>query len=219
MKRLVVAALAVSLTLAGQVAREANERYRTREGRQQIGRMLSRPDRDATQKPRELVAAMQLGPGMTVADVGTGVGYMLPYLSEAVGEKGVVLAQDIARDFLDRAKEAARHKNLTNIQYVLGTTENPNLPLGQVDVVLMLDAYHHFDYPKPMLAHIGEALKPDGRLVLVDYYKANFSNPGHIRLEDHEAIAEIEANGFRMVSRRDHIPKSQYMAIFVKKQP
>lgn len=217
MRRLAVAALAVTLTLAGQVAREANERYRTREGRQQIGRMLSRPDRDATQKPRELVDAMQIEPGMTVADVGTGIGYMLPYLSEAVGKKGVVLAQDIAQDFLDRARATATHKNLTNIRYILGTTENPNLPAGQVDVVLLLDAYHHFDYPKPMLAHIGEALKPDGRLVLVDYYKATFSNPRHIRLEDHEAIAEIEANGFRMISRRDHIPKSQYMAVFVKK--
>ena len=97
--------------LPAQVAGHANEHYQTPEQRQDLVRGLGRPGRDATQKPAELVDAMALKPGMVVADVGTGVGYMLPYLSRAVGPTGRVLAEDIFDDFL---KEAARTAETAN---------------------------------------------------------------------------------------------------------
>src|SRR5262245_34772857 len=91
--------------LWGQVAQEANSGYRTAEQRAGLARGLADPSRDKTQRPRELVEAMGVKPGMTVADVGTGPGYMLPFLSEAVGPGGKVLAEDIFDDFLAKARE------------------------------------------------------------------------------------------------------------------
>jgi ubiquinone/menaquinone biosynthesis C-methylase UbiE len=213
-----LALLLLSLPLTGQVAKDANERYQTPEGRKEVAANLSAPDRDQRQKPRELVQAMGLLPGMTVADVGAGIGYMLPFLSRAVGPYGKVIAEDIFDDYLAAARVLSTNQQLTNIEFVKGTEKDPLLPERQVDEVLVLDAYHHFDYPEAMLAGIHRALKPNGKLVLVEYYKTAGAMPNnnaltHIRLNKPEVIQEIEANHFRLVSEREQIKDSQYMLI------
>ena len=115
-----------------QVADKANSGYKTPEGRARVAENLSRPDRDARQKPEELVSAMSLRPGMVVADVGTGTGYMLPFLSRAVGPTGRVLAQDIHADFLERTEQKAERKKLANVSFIKGTDTDPNLPPGRL---------------------------------------------------------------------------------------
>jgi SAM-dependent methyltransferase len=163
MKLVMTAVLAAACALA-QVAGTANSGYRTPEGRAQVAASLGASDRDARQKPRELVAALELKPGMTVVDLGTGVGYMLPHLSAAVGAGGSVIAEDIQQDFLDKAKAKARQEHLDNVQFVLGTDRDPRLTASSADLILVLDAYHHFDYPEQMLEIVGgaEALWPPG---------------------------------------------------------
>jgi ubiquinone/menaquinone biosynthesis C-methylase UbiE len=213
-----LALLLLSLPLAGQFAKDANERYQTSEGRKEVAVNLTAPDRDQRQKPRELVQAMGLLPGMTVADVGTGIGYMLPFLSRAVGPYGKVIAEDIFDDYLAAARVLATNNQLTNVEFVKGTEKDPNLLEGAVDEVLVLDAYHHFDYPEAMLSGIHRALKPNGKLVLVEYYKTAGAMPNgnaltHIRLNKPGVIKEIEANHFRLVSEREQIKDSQYMLI------
>src|SRR5207247_529179 len=116
------------------------------DGRDAVQRTLANPHRDQTQHPRELVEAMGLRERMKVADVGTGIGYMLPYLSHAVGPAGVVYAEDIAPDFIEKARLRASATGLTNIKFLLGTDQDPKLPGGVLDAVLVLDTYHHFDY-------------------------------------------------------------------------
>lgn len=209
-------------SLSAQVAEKANEGYKTPEARARVGSTLAAADRDARQKPKELVAAMGLKPGMSVADVGTGVGYMLPFLSEAVGAGGKVFAQDIFPDFLDKARQRVATEKLTNVQFVLGTTDDPKLPANSLDAILMLDVYHHIDYPAKVLANLRKALKPDGHLVIVEYHKnetamANGRALEHVRLGEEDAEREIESNGFRLLSRHDHVAKVQWMGIFAKK--
>jgi predicted methyltransferase len=160
-----------------------------------VAATLSDPDRDERQKPRELVQAMGLQKGMTVADVGTAIGYMLPFLSRAVGPSNVTL--------------------------IKGTEKDPLLPAGAVDQALVLDAYHHFDFPEMMLAAIHKALKPGGKLVIVEYYKTEAAMPNgraltHIRLNKPEVVKEIEANHFRLVSEREQIKDVQYMLVLEK---
>ena len=208
--------------LSAQVAEKANEGYKTPEARARVGSTLGAVDRDARQKPKELVAAMGLKPGMAVADVGTGVGYMLPFLSEAVGTGGKVTAQDIFPDFLDKARQHASAEKLTNVQFVLGGIDDPKLPANSLDAILLLDVYHHIDYPEKVLANLRKALKPDGHLVIVEYHKNEKAMPNrraleHIRLGEEDAEREIESNGFRLLSHHDHVPTVQWMGIFEKK--
>lgn len=169
---------------------------------------------------------MGLRSGMRVADVGTGVGYMLPYLSHAVGPRGDVVAEDIAPDFLERAKLRARSIGLTNITFIQGTERDSRLPGGVLDAVLVLDTYHHFDYPEAMLHTIRDSLVSDGKMYIVEFYKReNAMGPGtgdraltHIRLDQADLIKEVEDNGFHLLWKRDHIPNSQYIAAFDKQK-
>jgi len=208
--------------LWAQVATEANHRYQTAEGRKAIAAGLGNAGRDATERPQELVDEMALKPGMTVADIGTGVGYMLPYLSRAVGPSGRVVAEDIFDDFLEAAKRHAVDEKLENVTFIKGTETDPRLGASSVDVILALDSYHHYNYPDKMLAAFGQALRPGGRLVVVEYYKRPNAMPGgdavkHIRLDEPDLVKEIENNGFRKVSEREHIKGSQYMVVFERR--
>lgn len=206
------AVLILTLGAYAQVADTANKGYKTKEGRDKVAANLDDPHRDGKQKPQELIAAMMIKPGMTVADIGTGTGYMLPFLGKAVGANGRVFGEDIQSDFLERAKA----KDVANAELILGTTTDPKLPASSVDIALVLDVYHHFDYPDKMLGAIRGALKPGAHLVIVDYYKSASPSPGHIRLERDDVAAEVEGNGFHLLSKRDHIPNTQYMLTFEK---
>ncbi|MBM3724016.1 MAG: class I SAM-dependent methyltransferase [Acidobacteria bacterium] len=220
--RSIAIAVAITRLAAAQVADKANAGYRTVEGRTNVARTLLAEDRDVRQKPKELIAALEIRPGQAVADLGTGAGYLLPHLSRAVGAQGKVFAQDIFPDFLEKARATAASAKLANVEFVHGTERDPKLPAGSADLIFTLDAYHHFDYPEAMLAGILRALKPGGRLVIVDFYKNKESMPNgraleHIRIDAPEVVREVEANGFKLVRRTDHIPGSQYLAVFERR--
>jgi ubiquinone/menaquinone biosynthesis C-methylase UbiE len=220
MRALSAALLSMGL-LQAQVAQQANSNYQTEQGRKNMAAGLADPQRDEMQRPGVLVRDMGLQPGMTVADVGTGVGYMLPFLSKRVGPDGKVLAEDIFDDFLAAAKQKASAANLENVSFIKGTETDPNLPEGQVDMVLALDVYHHFNYPERMLAAIHKSLRDGGKLVVVEYYKRPAAMPEgramtHIRLDMPDAIKEIEANRFHLVEEKELSRDVQYMLILEK---
>ena len=211
------------LSLWGQAAPGSNDRYKTAEGRAGMAAALDGEHRDTRQKPKQLIAAMKIGPGMTVVDIGTGVGYMLPFVSEAVGKSGRVIAEDIFPDFLAKAK--AKAEALGNVSFVLGTEKDVKLAEGVADLVFILDAYHHFDFPAEMMASVRKGLKPGGQLAVVDYYKRSGAMAGtdpnfalnHIRLDEAGVVEQIESFGFRAVRREEFLPKSQYLLVFAKK--
>jgi ubiquinone/menaquinone biosynthesis C-methylase UbiE len=209
--------VATALTLLPQVADHANGRYRTKEGREAVAKGLGAHNREETQKPQDLVAALKLTSGMTVVDVGTGVGFMLPYLSRAVSPGGKVIAEDIFPDFLAKAAERVKEKELGNVELVQGTDRDAKLPVNSADVILILDAFHHFDYPAEMLAGIHKSLKPGGRLAIVEFYKEHFGDPKHIRFTEEEMVKEVAGYGFELISTRPFIEKRQFLSEFRKR--
>ena len=158
---------------------------------------------------------------MTVADIGTGVGFMLPFLSKRVGPGGRVIAEDIFDDFLSAAKLKANQAGLENVTFIKGTETDPALGEGQLDMALALDVYHHFDYPEKMLAAIHKALKEGGKLVIVEYYKRESAMPNgraltHIRLDMPDVIKEVEANHFHLLEEKERVRDMQYMLMLEK---
>lgn len=219
----ILGALCLAQWLPAQVAAEANSGYKTADQRKTVAKSLGNPERDNTQRPGLLIRDMDIKPGMTVADVGTGIGYMLPFLSRAVGPTGTVIAEDIFEDFLEGARQLARNRGLANVTFVKGAESDPGLPEGKVDRVLVLDAYHHFDFPEKMLAAVYKALAPGGKLIVVEYYKrpeamANGRALTHIRLDMPDMIKEIEANRFHLLMEREHTRNVQYVLVFDKNQ-
>ena len=216
-----IATMALAGALSAQVAQQANTGYQTEAARKSVAKSLADPGREQAQKPGQLVVAMGLQPGMTVADIGTGVGYMLPYLSKRVGPAGHVIAEDIFEDFLSAAKQTVENSSLQNVTFVKGSEADPNLPDGQADMELVLDAYHHFDYPEKMLAALHKALRPEGKLVIVEYYKRESAMPNgraltHIRLDMPDLIKEVEANHFHLILEKEHVKNVQYMLVLEK---
>jgi ubiquinone/menaquinone biosynthesis C-methylase UbiE len=176
---------------------------------------------DSLQRPGVLLHEMKLEPGMTVADVGTGIGNMLAMLSRRVGPTGRVLAEDTDDELLTAAKGSALNQNLENVTFIKGTDTDPKLPEGQVDVIFAFDVYHHFASPEKMLAAFYKALRPDGRLVIVDYYKRESAMPdgkalSRIRLDLPEMIKELEANRFHLIEEKEYAKNMQYMLILEK---
>jgi ubiquinone/menaquinone biosynthesis C-methylase UbiE len=216
--KLFLAAILLLPSAWPQVAKDANKNYQTAEGRAKVAKTLEDPHRTDDIKAKELFSSFAIKPGSTVVDVGTGVGAFLPFLSEAVGPSGRVVAEDIAQDFLDKAQSRAKSSNLSNVTFVLGGEHDPKLPQNQVDLVWIYDVYHHFDYPAEMLGHISRALKPDGRLVIGDMYrnKGGRDMRDHVRIDRDEVIKEIEENGFKLGSYEDR-GTNQYVLIFSKK--
>jgi ubiquinone/menaquinone biosynthesis C-methylase UbiE len=204
-----------ALAASAQVASQANQGYKTKDGRDSVAKTLDNPNRDKSQKPEEIIAALDIQPGMAVADIGTGTGYMLPFLSRAVGTTGKAFGEDIQNEFLDRARAKVAGDKLSNTTLILGTETDPKLPAATMDIELVLDVYHHFDYPDKMLANLAHGLKPGGHLVIIDFYRKD--RPDHIRLEREDVLKEIESNGFHLTGQQDKIGNNQYMLTFAKR--
>lgn len=130
---------------------------------------LERDERATEERPDLLIDALSLRPGMTVADIGAGTGYFSWRIARQIGPTGRVLAVDVQPEMLVLLDREMGKRKVTNVRSVLGTTTDPNLPAGRVDLAVMVDVYHEFDHPREMLAAIARSLAPGGRIVFVEY--------------------------------------------------
>ena len=176
---------------------------------------LDRPERVTEEEPDKAIAALAISPGATVADVGAGSGYMTVKLANAVGPHGRVYATDVQPEMIEKLTARVRTAKLQNVTPVLAASDDPRLPAGAIDLILMVDVYHELATPQRMLQMMKRALKPSGRLVLLEYRKEDPSIP--IR-EEHkmsvaDAKAEVEAEGYRLASVIETLPR-QHILIF-----
>lgn len=174
------------------------------------------PTRDAWQKPDALVAALELRPGMCVADVGAGTGYFSRRLSAAVGPTGTVLAVEVEPNLVVHLRQRAEQERTANVVPVLGSLDNPRLPAGAVDVLLMVDAYHHIDGRVAYMRAQQRALRPDARVVVVDWEKRPLPVGPEIehKLAREQVIDELQRAGYRLVGQ-PAILEHQYVLVFV----
>ena len=176
---------------------------------------LDRGERDAEEAPEAALEAIGLRPGMQIADVGAGTGYFALRMARRVGPEGKVWANDIQPEMLEMLRQRARTAKVANVETVLGSDTDPRLPAGQMDLVLLVDVYHEFAHPQQMLAGIRRSLKPDGRLVLLEYRQEDPKVP--IRPEHKMSVAEVKAElepeGFRLERADESLPR-QHILIF-----
>jgi precorrin-6B methylase 2 len=178
---------------------------------------LERVEREEDEQPQLLLDALALKGGETVADFGAGSGYYTFKLARIVGPKGNVLAIDIEPKMLEFIRKRAARENLTNVGLLQSTATDPHLPSNRVDLVLMVDVYHELAFPYEVLHKIHTALKPGGRVVLVEYRKEDpevMIKQAH-KMTQEQAIKEMTAAGFTHVETVNTLPL-QHVIIFKK---
>ena len=181
---------------------------------------FERDGRDAYDHRKEVLAALDLKPGMVVADVGAGTGLFTRLFSPLVGKEGKVYAVDISDEFIDHIERLAEQQKQENIVGVVCDTDNVKLPPNSVDLVYICDTYHHFEFPQKTMASIYKALKPGGQVVLIDFIrKEGVSSDwilGHVRAGQEVFTKEIEDAGFKQIDEKKGLLKESYFVRFEK---
>ena len=214
----------VALAVAALAASQASPGRHPLSGREYAWPMgvagapwLDRAEREAEEQPTRALQIMQITPGMAVADIGAGSGYFTERLARLVGPTGRVFATDIQQGMIDLLKRRLSAERIQNVTVILGEPSNPRLPAGTIDLALMVDVYHELGAPQTVLGHIRTALKPGGRLVLVEYKGEDPTIPilpSH-KMTVAQAKIEVEAEGFVMTTANSSLPR-QHVLIFTK---
>jgi ubiquinone/menaquinone biosynthesis C-methylase UbiE len=179
---------------------------------------LERAGREEEQRPDEIIRTMGLRDGHVVADLGCGTGYFARRMARAVAPRGRVYAVDIQKEMLEQLRLRVDKEGLTNVVPVLGDVDDPKLPKGAFDWVLLVDVYHELQQPRATLAHVRDALAAGGKVAVVEY-RLEGSSALHIR-EEHrmspqQVLGEWEPAGFRLAARHEFLP-TQHFFVFEK---
>jgi len=173
---------------------------------------LERDDREAQERPDEVVAALRLAPDAVVVDLGAGTGYFTRRLAPAV-PRGRVLAVDIQPEMLEMLERQVAAEGFDNVEAVLGTERDPNLGRERVDLTLIVDSYHEFGYPREVMQALYRATRPGGRVVLVEYREEDPAvaiRPLH-KMTEAQARLEVESVGFRFVANETFLPQQHFL--------
>lgn len=181
---------------------------------------MDRATRDMEEAPDIALAAVGIAPGIAVADIGAGSGFMTVRLARLVGPSGTVYATDIQPAMLRRIADRIRARQLDNVRLIQGTQDDVALPAASIDVALLVDVYHELQRPQSMLQSIRRAIRPSGRLVLLEYRREDSAVPiadAH-RMSLSEVRAEVETEGFAFDRAIETLPR-QHIVIFRRSGP
>lgn len=176
--------------------------------------------REVFNRREEILKACDIQPGQTVADIGAGTGIFTRLFSKAVGKEGSVIAVDISQNFLDHITTVAREQGQTNIDTLLCSEGSTKLPVNSVDVAYICDTYHHFEYPYKTMDSLFAAMKPGGKVILVDFRRIEGETSDftlkHVRAGQEVFEAEVLKSGFVKVAENKEILKDNYFVVFQK---
>lgn len=216
--------IAAALVLAARLSADAPQRPATSAGPgaphgrlfppRELG-VLEGPDRDAWQKPDEVMDALAIADGAAVADLGAGGGWFTIRLARRVGPNGVVYAEDIQPEMIESIRRRVEREGLKNVKPVLGGPTDPRLPDGVLDAVLIVGVYHEMEDPIALLRNVARALKPRGRLGIVDFTKEGFGPgpPMEDRVDEQRIARDAAAAGLKLITREDFL-RYQYLLVF-----
>ena len=170
------------------------------------------PERDAWQKPHEVIRALALKPDAAVADLGAGTGYFAARLANML-PKGTVYAVDIEPGMVKYLGERAQREKLANLKPVAGTPVDPGLP-AKVDLVLLVDVYHHIEARERYFRSLAASLEPGGRVAVIDFRMDSPSGPPKsARIAPERVKAELEKAGYALAEEHAFLPR-QYFLVF-----
>jgi SAM-dependent methyltransferase len=213
----VIRALLVALALlAGACAARAQHGEQPMHhgfgGAERWSAVFDDPARDAWQRPDDVVRALALAPDAVVADVGSGTGYFAVRLARAV-PRGRVIGSDLEPDMVRFLRERAEREGLSNLQAVRATQRSPNLP-ETVDLVLLVDTYHHLAQRIGYFNDLKRSLKPGGRVAIIDFrMDSPVGPPPRHRLAPEDVTREMTEAGYRLAAQHDFLPH-QYLLVF-----
>lgn len=170
------------------------------------------PERDAWQKPAEVVKKMQLKPGDIVADIGAGTGYFTRRFAVAVGPGGKAVGLDIEKSMVDYMNEDAGKLGLGNYKARVVRTDDPELEPQSVDVIFLCNTYHHIENRIEYFKKVSKSLKPGGRIISVDFYKdIDFGPPRDHKLAKDVVLGEMKEAGYRLIASHDILPYQYFL--------
>ena len=180
--------------------------------------MLEDPQRDAYQKPHEVIMALGLKDGETVADIGAGSGYFALRLAHHVGDTGRVYAVDINPDMIIHMNRRIRDMRLMTIETILSVPDDPLLMDASIDRFFICDTWHHIENQTAYLALMKKMLKPGGQVIMIDYQKKAmpFGPPFEMRIAREDLVRQMEANGFTLTKEFTFLPYQYFLVFTVK---
>ena len=216
---LIAAAAGSTITTYGQAPQNPQPKGRNPRlfAPQDLG-LLEPPDREAWQKPDQVMDALRVAEGTTVADLGAGGGWFTMRLARRVGRFGRVYAVDVQRLMIEAIERRVEREGLNNVTAILGEYDNPKLPPdARTDAVLIVDALHEMEDPVRLLTNVARTLKPHGRIGIIDYREGD-GGPGPDaaeRVPPSVVISQASAAGLRLIEQQNFLPY-QYFLIFGK---
>ena len=177
------------------------------------------PGREVYDKKETILHAVQVKPGMRIADIGAGTGLYSIAFAQQTGEKGIVYAVDISRNFVRNIELRAENQGLKNIKGIINNQKEIGLAQNSIDLAFICDTYHHFEYPLTTLQSVYQALSSGGKLIIIDFKRdPHISTPwvmGHVRANKEKVIKEVESIGFKLTDDKNILENSFFLS-FIK---